>query len=150
MDATSSPVNIDGLQPQQLGQVKRQLEDEVEHLTTSFTQLRAAQAKFKECLDSITIGLRSDKHSHILVPLTNSLYCRGAHSAPTRVLVDIGTGFFLEKGISSACVFYEGKVNDLESNLRDLETILHQKIANVQSVDGALRRKMQADSRHSP
>jgi prefoldin alpha subunit len=69
MDATSSPVNIDGLQPQQLGQVKRQLEDEVEHLTTSFTQLRAAQAKFKECLDSIKIGLRSDKRTYYHMPL---------------------------------------------------------------------------------
>jgi prefoldin alpha subunit len=42
---------------QQLSQVKKQLDDELEHLTNSFTQLRAAQAKFRECLKSIATGV---------------------------------------------------------------------------------------------
>lgn len=33
----------------------------------------------------------------ILVPLTNSLYVKGKLSRPDRVLVDIGTGFYVEK-----------------------------------------------------
>jgi prefoldin subunit 5 len=33
-----------------LSQVKKQLDEEVEHLTNSFSQLHAAQQKFKECL----------------------------------------------------------------------------------------------------
>jgi prefoldin alpha subunit len=37
--------------------VKKQLDDELEHLTNSFTQLRAAQAKFRECLRSIASGV---------------------------------------------------------------------------------------------
>lgn len=43
-------VSLDSLNPQQLTQVKKQLDDEVEHLTNSFAQLHAAQGKFKECL----------------------------------------------------------------------------------------------------
>jgi prefoldin subunit 5 len=31
------------------------------------------------------------------VPLTNSLYVRGKLSNPDRVLVDVGTGFYVEK-----------------------------------------------------
>lgn len=42
---------------QQLSQVKKQLDDELEHLTNSFSQLRAAQAKFRECLKSIAAGV---------------------------------------------------------------------------------------------
>jgi chaperonin cofactor prefoldin len=45
------------LSTQQLSQVKKQLDDELEHLTSSFTQLRAAQAKFRECLKSIASGI---------------------------------------------------------------------------------------------
>lgn len=33
----------------------------------------------------------------VLVPLTNSLYVRGELSDPTRVIVDVGTGFYVEK-----------------------------------------------------
>jgi prefoldin alpha subunit len=33
----------------------------------------------------------------ILVPLTNSLYVKGQLADPDRVLVDVGTGFYVEK-----------------------------------------------------
>jgi prefoldin alpha subunit len=41
------------LEPQQLAQVKKQLDEELEHLTTSFAQLHAAQNKFKDCLQCV-------------------------------------------------------------------------------------------------
>lgn len=44
---------------QQLSSVKKQLDDELEHLTTSFTKLRAAQTKFQDCRKSIENGLES-------------------------------------------------------------------------------------------
>ncbi|KFY83877.1 hypothetical protein V498_07878, partial [Pseudogymnoascus sp. VKM F-4517 (FW-2822)] len=50
-------VDLGGLSTQQLSQVKKQLDEELEHLTSSFTQLRAAQAKFRECLNSIATGV---------------------------------------------------------------------------------------------
>jgi hypothetical protein len=33
----------------------------------------------------------------ILVPLTNSLYVKGKLADPDRVIVDVGTGFYVEK-----------------------------------------------------
>jgi prefoldin alpha subunit len=41
-------------------------------------------------------GIVADKKD-ILVPLTNSLYVRGKLSDPDRFIVDIGTGFYVEK-----------------------------------------------------
>jgi prefoldin alpha subunit len=46
-------VNLDTLEPQQLAQVKKQLEEELEHLTSSFAQLHGAQNKFKDCLQCV-------------------------------------------------------------------------------------------------
>lgn len=51
------PVDLASLSTQQLSQVKKQLDDELEHLTNSFSQLRSAQNKFRECLKSINGGL---------------------------------------------------------------------------------------------
>lgn len=47
---TITTVSLDQLNAQQLTAVKKQLDEEVEHLTTSFAQLQAAQIKFKDCL----------------------------------------------------------------------------------------------------
>lgn len=37
----------------QLSDVKRQLEEELNHLTNSFAQLKAAQAKFTNCIENV-------------------------------------------------------------------------------------------------
>lgn len=50
-------VDLATLSVQQLSSVKKQLDDELEHLTTSFSKLRAAQTKFRECVKSIKEGV---------------------------------------------------------------------------------------------
>ncbi|RKU42705.1 subunit of tubulin prefoldin, partial [Coniochaeta pulveracea] len=49
-------VSLDTLSVQQLSQVKKQLDEEVEHLSNSFNHLHAAQNKFKECLRCVKTG----------------------------------------------------------------------------------------------
>lgn len=89
----------------------------------------------------------------VLVPLTNSLYVRGELSDPEHVIVDVGTGFYVEKACSSSlrvwpiCVltpaqdtqsaerFYEAKVQNLMNNIQDLEVIVQRKTLNVRSVE---------------
>lgn len=52
-------MDLSSLSTPQLSQVKKQLDDELEHLSSSFTQLRNAQAKFRECVKSIEGGVSS-------------------------------------------------------------------------------------------
>lgn len=55
-------VSLDSLNSQQLSAVKKQLDEEVEHLTGSFGQLHAAQGKFRECARVVKsrVGLAKD------------------------------------------------------------------------------------------
>ncbi|KAK1952070.1 prefoldin [Colletotrichum sublineola] len=139
----SENINLELLDVQQLSQVKKQLEEELEHLTSSFAQLHSAQAKFRECLRCVKsrpgsgIGEKS-----VLVPLTNSLYVRGELSDPEHVIVDIGTGFYVEKDTESAERFYEAKVQQLLNSVQDLEIIIQRKTGNVRSVEDILRQKV--------
>lgn len=87
----------------------------------------------------------------MLVPLTNSLYVSGELTNTDRVLVDIGTGFLVDKvelattaqgtradedqDLKSAEKFYESKVTDLTNNLRDLETIVQRKQQNARTIE---------------
>ncbi|KAK4211415.1 Prefoldin [Rhypophila decipiens] len=138
-------VSLDSLSAQQLSAVKKQLDEEVEHLTASFQQLAAAQAKFKECLRIVKSGPASfDDKKDILVPLTNSLYVKGKLSNPDKVIVDVGTGFYVEKDTKSASDFYQEKVKDLAANIADLELIVQGKTNNLRVVEEVLRQKVLA------
>ncbi|KAI4233572.1 MAG: hypothetical protein L6R40_007023 [Gallowayella cf. fulva] len=107
----SQPINLSTLPIPQLTSIKNQLTQELQHLTNSFAQLRAAQAKFRDCIKSIREGIEKEERKpnentaaqqqqqqqKILVPLTPSLYVPGTLVSTETVLVDIGTGFYVEK-----------------------------------------------------
>lgn len=58
------------------------------------------------------------------------------------MLVDVGTGFFVEKDIASAKDFYERKVKDLGDSLKDLEGVVQGKAQNVRVVEEVIRLKV--------
>ncbi|KAI1495498.1 putative prefoldin subunit 5 [Biscogniauxia marginata] len=152
MSSANETVNLDTLSAQQLAQVKKQLDEELEHLTSSFTQLHAAQSKFRECLRCVQGGkssaLQQDKP--ILVPLTSSLYVRGNLSSASHVVVDIGTGFYVEKEVKSAAEFYENKVGEVGGSIKELEAIVQAKTNNVRVVEEVLRQKMASGPQQTP
>ncbi|EAL90401.1 prefoldin subunit 5, putative [Aspergillus fumigatus A1163] len=101
--APPGAVNITSLSVPQLRALQTRLTSELEHLTTSHQKLRAAQSRFRDCVRSINDGVvGSEKKGtagkdDILVPLTSSLYVRGKLADREKVLVDVGTGFYVEK-----------------------------------------------------
>lgn len=133
---THFTVKLADLQIPQLSQLKKQLDEELQHLTQSFASLRAAQGKFRDCLNSLSAGLaKQNVDRSILVPLTASLYVPGKLADTDSVLVDVGTGFFVEKTKEQAEEFYNGKVAELGTSLTDLEKILANKTETVKLVE---------------
>lgn len=51
------------------------------------------------------------------------------------MLVDVGTGFYVEKNTKDATTFYEGKVEELGRNVKDLEQIVNSKSQNLRVVE---------------
>ncbi|KAJ8108104.1 hypothetical protein OPT61_g8404 [Boeremia exigua] len=136
-------IDVTQLPVPQLQELKTQLDRELEHLTTSFQSLRTAQAKFRDCLTSIATGIStSTSEKTLLVPLTSSLYVPGKLTDHEHVLVDVGTGFFVEKDIPSAKDFYERKVKDIQDSLKDLEGVVNSKAQNVRVVEEVIRLKV--------
>ncbi|KAH0545002.1 hypothetical protein FGG08_000928 [Glutinoglossum americanum] len=183
----SQAVDLTSLTLPQLSSVKKQLDDELEHLTSSFTKLRAAQVKFQECLRTIKAGVddKMKELSHgrelktigksILVPLTTSLYVPGTMADTENVIVDVGTGYYVEKVLpppppsphlhtpylsagricdvnmpsqntKDATQFYNTKIEDLATSLKDLEAIIQGKSNNLRVVEDVLRQKVLSGS----
>lgn len=95
----------------QLRALQSRLSTELEHLTNSHAKLRAAQSKFRDCVRSINDGVvgkkgggaEEGKGDEILVPLTSSLYVKGKLADREKVIVDVGTGFYVEK-VCASCL----------------------------------------------
>jgi len=50
-------VDLAQLDVQQLSQVKKQFDDEVQHLSNSYQNLKLAQQKFRDCVVSVKDGV---------------------------------------------------------------------------------------------
>ncbi|KAF2018999.1 Prefoldin alpha subunit [Aaosphaeria arxii CBS 175.79] len=136
-------IQLDALPVAQLQEIKTQLDRELEHLSNSFQSLRTAQSKFRDCLSSIKNGINeSVSGKPLLVPLTSSLYVPGRLTSTDHVLVDVGTGFFVEKNAEDATDFYNRKVKDLGESLKDLEGVIQGKAQNVRVVEEVMRVKV--------
>lgn len=90
-------VDVTDLNVPQLLDVRKQLELELKQFTAMFGQLKLAQTRFQGCLESVDKIRPENQDKVSLLPLTASLYVPGRLSDPNTVIVDVGTGYFVEK-----------------------------------------------------
>ncbi|KAG9070798.1 subunit of tubulin prefoldin [Linnemannia hyalina] len=136
-------IELQDLDLQQLVEVKKQLEEELSHLTSSFGQLKQAQNRFADCIESCKSVDASNEDKTILVPLTSSLYVPGKLANVEKVIVDIGTGYYVEKTTEDAIKFYNGKVDFVKENLDKIQATVAQKQGNLRSLVDMMQYKMQ-------
>ncbi|EIW77716.1 Prefoldin alpha subunit [Coniophora puteana RWD-64-598 SS2] len=142
-------INIGDLDLQQLAEVRRQLDSELQHLSSSFQQLKQAQAKFKSCIENVNTVKPQNKGTTLLVPLTNSLYIPGRLNDAENVIVDVGTGYYVKKTRTQAAEYYKAKVDYIAKNLDTLGDTLQKKQDNLNTIINVMQAKIQAQSQPS-
>jgi len=133
-------VNVADLDLQQLADVKRQLDEELSHLSSSFASLSKAQARFKSCIENVS---DASKGKAVLVPLSNSLYVPGKLSDPDHVIVDVGTGYFIKKTRADAAKHYQAKADFVRTNLEKLQETIEKKQENMNYLVNVMQAKLQ-------
>ncbi|KAI0260623.1 Prefoldin-domain-containing protein [Gloeopeniophorella convolvens] len=144
MAAQPQQISVADLDISQLADVRRQLEEELSHLTNSFSQLKQAQAKFRSCIDSVKEVKPENKGKTILVPLTNSLYVPGKLRDAENVIIDVGTGYYIQKTRAQAVKHYEQKIDFIKSNLDALQETIQKKQDNMNYLVSVIQSKLQA------
>eukprot|EP01052_Picozoa_sp_SAG31_P060632 SAG31_NODE_19785_length_591_cov_1.678862_1_plen_89_part_00 len=69
-----------------------------------------------------------------MIPLTTSLYVPGEVGDISQVLVDVGTGYFIEKSPPAAMDFLRRKQADLKTKCDQLREALAVKQNNIQAI----------------
>lgn len=141
MSNLNKKVDLNQLQPQQLVEFRKSIDQEINHFTQSLQALQTAQSKLKDCISSVE-SMEKSTNDELLVPLTSSLYLPGKITTKDQYLVDIGTGYFVEKLADDAKKVYETKINKLNDDSSKLKSILVQKNEILNNINLVLRKKM--------
>lgn len=134
-------IDLSQLEPQQIVEIRKSTEEEIQHFTQSLKALQTAQLKLQDCISTID-SMDSSDNSELLVPMTSSLYLPGRVKEKGQYLVDIGTGYFVEKNSSDAKLVYQKKHTKLEGDSKKLKDILVQKNEIMNQINMVLRKIM--------
>merc|ERR1712183_699601 len=120
-------IDISKLNLEQLTSLKNQLDQELQFFNDSLQQLKIAQLKFNEsgeCVDKIT---PDTKGKEVLVPLTSCMYVPGTISDAEKLLIDIGTGYYVERDITGAKDYFSRKVKFVTEQMEKIQKIATEK-----------------------
>ena len=108
--AQMQTVDLTKLNLMQLTQFKNQLDQDLQFYQESLQNLKHAQTRFQESGDSLKQLSPENNDKEILVPLTGSMYVPGKLGDQGKVMVDVGTGYYVEKDIEAAKEYFTKKV----------------------------------------
>ncbi|KAJ2156758.1 subunit of tubulin prefoldin, partial [Coemansia sp. RSA 552] len=145
-DGASPPtqsISLDDLPLAQLQNIKQQLEAEIGEMTSAYAQMKRAQAAFRECKGCLgAMEPAADTDKTIMIPLTDSLYVPGKLSSIDTVLVDVGTGYYVEKAPKDAEAYYDGKIEYVEKNVKKIQETIEQKQASHRGLLEVMQHKI--------
>eukprot|EP00475_Leptophrys_vorax_P021769 TRINITY_DN29588_c0_g1_i1.p1 TRINITY_DN29588_c0_g1~~TRINITY_DN29588_c0_g1_i1.p1 ORF type:complete len:150 (+),score=50.91 TRINITY_DN29588_c0_g1_i1:61-510(+) len=109
--ADAQEFDISQLPLEQLALLKSQFEEEIQHLQRLNETLREAIARFENTSIALRAISSQNEGASMLIPMTSSLYVPGKIRNVNKVLVDVGTGYFIEKGKDDAIKYVQRKLD---------------------------------------
>ena len=87
---------------------------------------------------------KENEKKEMFVPLAPSLYALGTMEDTEKVIVDIGTGFYVEKTVEDAKAFIDRKKEHVRKQIVDCEGQMEVQMRNVEQVTLVLQQKTAA------
>jgi prefoldin alpha subunit len=147
MTSTSgNAIPVTELSVPQLQQYKQMLEQELSHMTDTVAKLKAAQQAYDMSSKVLAEIGPEQEGKDLLVPLTNSVFVRGKVGDCKSVLVNIGTGYFVERPVIGAKAHCDERSKVLTGNVGQFAKILSEKRNSLEMCMMVLQQKLAASS----
>uniref|UniRef100_A0A7S3NIR8 Prefoldin subunit 5 n=1 Tax=Aureoumbra lagunensis TaxID=44058 RepID=A0A7S3NIR8_9STRA len=145
MATKQQQIDISKLSLEQLNSMKQEHEESVQELSSQLETMKLAEGRFRESRNTLDIIKLDDQAEgkEMLVPLTQSLYVSGNVLDADQVLVDIGTGYFLQKSVQGAQEMIDRKLKVVTQNMDSIHTVVNQKQENLNAIVTVMQYKMQ-------
>lgn len=132
---------LGSLPPEQLERLQGDLQREVEMITSSLSQLSNAVARLTASKENAAQVAGMVDGREVMVPLTSSIYVPGRIADTKKVLIDIGTGFFVEKSPAAAEKHFARRATLLKEEADKATQVHTQKRQQLEAVSAVLQRK---------
>lgn len=139
---TGSAINLDQMSLEELNQVRQQEESRLQALSGRHAQLRAAAARLNASQSAVSELSPASEGKEVMVPLTESVYVPGKIRDPNRLLVEIGTGFYVEKSSKETVSFLDRKMKLCDTNSENVVKIIQVTQQNLESINVTMQGKM--------
>ena len=138
----SGEMDLNNLSLEQLAQFKQQEEQKLQSITSHYSSLKSAQARFIQSQSTLSTLTPSTLSKPVMVPLTQSLYVSATVLDPSKVMVELGTGFYCLKSPLDAQKFMERKVALVGKNADNLYNVVVSTRKNIEAVVMTMQGKM--------
>lgn len=132
---------LGSLPPEQLDRLQGELQREVQMIAASLSQLSSAVSRLTASKENAAQVGEMSKDREIMVPLTSSIYVPGRLADTKMVLIDIGTGFFVQKSPAAAEKHFAKRAALLKEEADKATQVHTQKRQQLEAVSAVLQRK---------
>jgi prefoldin alpha subunit len=143
-DEAGMQIDIAGMTMPQLQQLKQQLTQEMELITSNLGSLKIADGKFGNSEEAVR-DIAEQDGAEMLVPLTSALYVPGKLKNTNKLLVDIGTGFFVQRDVEQTVALMGRKRQMIQNSIATVEKVLERKRESMESLTVAIQQRAQLD-----
>eukprot|EP00796_Vickermania_ingenoplastis_P010217 gene10217-7161_t len=149
-----SQVNVFQLPMEQLEGLKKQLDSDMQSLGAAFDGLYMGRTRFLDNAETVdqyrTLSEEAEasaEKKEIMVCMTSSLFVRGYVVPKKTVLVDVGTGYYLEQPMDQARKYFLSRAAQIKDALDSIEKTIVSKQKQQNQVVDALQTKAAAIQR---
>jgi len=135
-------INLDNMSLEELNQLRQQEESRLQALMARFSQLRAAAARLSASQMAVSELSPASEGKEVMVPLTESVYVPGVIREPNKLLVEIGTGFYVEKSSKDTNAFLDRKLKIVDVNSENITKVVQATRQNIESLNVTMQGKM--------
>ena len=113
-------------------------------LQGAIQQLQISRNKLNTSKASLERLKATPEGTPMLVPITSSFYVPGETTDLDTVLVDVGTGYFVEKSLPEALAFLDRKMALIESQAQNVQYAAQHKQQNLSQTVDVMNQKVMA------
>ena len=137
-------IDLAKLSPEQLMQIKQEFEQEISSIQESLQTLYNCKAKYATSKESLEAFQPDWQNRQILVPLTSSMYVPGKIKDLDNFVIDVGTGYYVEKNLEGSKDYFKRRVEYVQEQIEKIENIQMQKSRFLNAVIGVIEIKQSA------
>lgn len=137
------PKQLMTVPPQDLINLAKGIETEIQNFEVAFQSLKQSYDSLLSSQSALEPMKKEEKGTPLFVPLTSSLYVHGEISNPN-VLVDVGSGYFIEQDIKEAQDILARKANYIKVSLDQVSVRVSYQKQNLNSIELVLREQMKS------